>query len=220
MGRRRRNHVSISSITQSNLYLNGVASTDSSTDPLAAALSTASATVQPVSSTGTTLTGSSALFQQLSSSLQTLLLQLQGGQAFGGTTTQASNTPSSIAAATTSGTSGATTSATSGTDPTSDASATSSVNATTAATQAEPHHHHHHSGQQETGGPSQLQTDATNLLNDLTGNTSSSSSTASSTNSATPTNAADGISASFFGAFRAYAAANAQTAVPTQLGFA
>jgi hypothetical protein len=211
--------VSISSITQSNLFVNGTASTGSTTDPLASALSAASATVPPVSSTGTTPTGSSALFQQLSSSLQSLLMQLQGGQAFGATTTQATNAPNSTLGATTSSTLGATTSATSGADVTSDANLTSNVSATTGAAEAEPHHHHHHSGQQETGGPSQLQMDATNLVNDLSGKTSSSS-TASSTNSSTPTNAADGISASYFGAFRAYSAATAQPPIPTQLGFA
>jgi hypothetical protein len=214
--------VSISSITQSNLFVNGTASTGSSTDPLASALSAASATVQPVSSTGTTPTGSSALFQQLSSSLQSLLMQLQGGQVFGAATTQATNAPNSTLGATTSSTLGATTSSILGatTSATSDANLTSNVSATTGAAQAEPHHHHHQSGQQETGGPSQLQIDATNLLNDLSGKTSSSSTTASSTNSSTPTNAADGISASYFGAFRAYSAANAQPPIPTQLGFA
>jgi hypothetical protein len=84
--------------------------------------------------------------------------------------------------------------------------------------QAEPHHHRHQSDDQETGSPGQLKQDAAKLLNDLPGNIGSSG--AASTVTASAADATNGISASYFGAYRAYSNADAKPTVPTQLGLA
>jgi len=198
--------VSISSISQSTLYADGTSSTQAPSSTGASATSAASALVKPIASIGTVPSGSAALFKQLTSSLQSLLLQLQGGQVFGATTAPSTGTTSQTQDATTQASF----------DPT---AGPSSADALKGAGQAEPHHHHHHAEEQETGSPGQLQQDAAKLLNDLGNTTGTGASGAASASTATA-DAGNGISASYFGAYRAYSNAGATPTVPTQLGLA
>jgi hypothetical protein len=192
--------VSISSISQASLFATK-ASTGTATDLLASALSNAPAASPSTPTTASTATagpaGSTDPFAKLAAELQAFLLQMQGGSAAATTTAGAATNASAT-----------------------DASASADVDDTSGTTQAPPLRHHHHSGAQETGSPSQLQADATSLLNDLTGGTGSSSSATASTSTASTAATASNVPASFLAAFRAYSGAGAQSSTPTQLGFA
>ncbi|WP_428484277.1 hypothetical protein [Rhodopila sp.] len=193
--------MSISSVTHTTPVANNTPLTSISANPLAADLSSLTTSVQPGSGGSSSATGTAALFQQLTSDLQAFLVQMQGsgGLTSSPTAAQGSATPASASA----------------TDPTSGSSTTS----TSSASQTQPHHHHHHEiGGDETGGGN-LETDATNLLNDLTGETSSSGN-ASSAGSSSASAPFSSTSTSGFAAYQAYSSTGGQTVQPTQLGLA
>jgi hypothetical protein len=140
-------------------------------------------------STSSSSTGTTNLFQQLTSDLQAFLVQLQGGAS--STPTSSTTTPTNVS-----------------TNPSESVDSDGDSDGSTASSQGAGqvhghHHHHHHFDSQETGGgASQIVTDATNLLNDLNSLLGK-----SGTGSASGSSSGSGSSA----AVQAYAANNAQS---------
>ena len=205
--------VSISSVIQASLFTASARPTRTSADPLASTSSSSPSVSQSDPSSGASATGSAALFQHLANDLQAFLLHMQAGLQDPGATTAPGATLGAPA--------GATAASYSPTAAGSDASSGTDATSGTGAAKRQ----RHHSGTQETGDAGQMRAEANILMSNLTsrtgsGNDPASSSGMSSTAAASAASGSSNISASFFGAFRAYSSTTGQSSLPTQLGFA
>lgn len=211
--------MSISSVIQASLFTASARPTRTSADPLASTSSSSPSVSQSDPSSGASATGSVALFQHLANDLQAFLLHMQAGLQDPGATTAPGATPGAPAGATAASYSPAA----AGSDASSGADASSGTDATSGTGAAK--RQRHHSGTQETGDAGQMRAEANILMSNLTSRTGSSndpasSSGMSSTAAASAASGSSNISASFFGAFRAYSSTTGQSSPPTQLGFA